>query len=71
MFYFEQFSASFSGKFLFVSGWFLIFIIFFFSISVICASQNSVRDIMLGAQQIGVLNTGQYVFINLGKYNSH
>ena len=37
----------------------------------ICASQNSVRDIMLGAQQIGVLNTGQYVFINLGKYDDY
>ena len=31
-----------------------------------CASKESVRDIMLGAQEIGVLNTGQYAFINLG-----
>ena len=33
---------------------------FLFSICVMCASKESVRDIMLGAQEIGVLNTGQY-----------
>ncbi len=35
----------------------------------ICASKDSVRDIMLGAEEIGVLNTGQYVFLNLGNVN--
>ena len=24
---------------------------------------------MLGAEEIGVLNTGQYVFLNLGNFN--
>jgi hypothetical protein len=39
-----------------------------FSISVICASRDSVRDLMLGVEETGMLGTGQYVFINIGKY---
>ena len=33
-----------------------------------CASRESVRDIMLAAEEIGMLNTGQYVFINTGEH---
>ena len=32
-----------------------------------CANGDSIRDIMLGAEEIGILDTGQYVFINMGK----
>ena len=41
------------------------------SISVVCASRESVRDLMLGVEETGMLDTGQYVFINIGKYLSH
>ena len=37
------------------------------SIFVMCANGDSIRDIMLGAEEIGILDTGQYVFINMGK----
>jgi hypothetical protein len=33
-----------------------------------CASRESVRDLMLGAEETGMLDTGQYVFINIGEY---
>ena len=39
----------------------------FYSIFVMCANEDSIRDIMLGAEEIGILDTGQYVFINMGK----
>ncbi len=38
-----------------------------FSISVVCASRESVRDLMLGVEETGMLDTGQYVFINIGQ----
>jgi hypothetical protein len=38
-----------------------------FSISVVCASRDSVRDLMLGVEETGMLDTGQYVFINIGQ----
>ncbi|XP_023347812.1 atrial natriuretic peptide receptor 1 isoform X2 [Eurytemora carolleeae] len=36
-----------------------------YSIFVMCANGDSIRDIMLGAEEIGILDTGQYVFINM------
>lgn len=36
-----------------------------YSISALCASRESVRDLMLGVEETGMLDTGQYVFINI------
>jgi hypothetical protein len=34
---------------------------------VMCASRDSVRNLMLGVEETGMLDTSQYVFINIGK----
>lgn len=32
---------------------------------ILCASPDTVRDIMLAAQSLGMVSSGEYVFINI------
>ena len=42
-----------------------LFLIFYFPVVIMCASPSKVRDILLAAEALGMMEKGEYVFFNV------
>lgn len=48
-----------------ISLFFFFFVYFIFAVVIMCADPQSIRQIMLTAEELNMIDSGEYVFINI------